>query len=196
MPLIVQDGKLITKNGHLAGNLGCCCLPSLDCCYPNQPIRPPPEISVSFTWSNLGISNFFFTPLAECLLNTIIGTYVLKPVNYPNSATVVVYEVTAPTGLRIIYRWACSGFFRLTTEWKYTGCPSPFPFCFNYSLNNIPGQALRHEGLCSASLHGFSTTYTITETYSEKLFFTENCVAIQPGQVQMVFDAVWSMSPL
>lgn len=195
MTLIVQNGTLITKNGRIATDLGCCCSPSFDCCSPDGPVSPPLEISVSFAWSNLSLSFGAVTPQAECFLNNLVGTYVLQAVNYNQVSYRVTYQGTGSNGLAIAYVWACAAFYSISTTYKSNQCGYFFQ-CFNTQLYNLVGQAPRHEGLCAAKEEGFSTAYTLTNRQGMPLIHTDKCVPIQPGQIQMDFDVVWTMTPL
>jgi hypothetical protein len=158
-------------------------------------VRPPLEISVSFAWSNLSMSNFLLTPQAECFLNNLVGTYVLQAVNYDQFRYQVTYQGTGSNGLAITYVWSCTGFVQLITGYKSNQCQY-FYQCFNTLLTNLVGQAPRHQGLCAAKENGFSTAYTLTERYGMAMLYTDNCVQIQSGQISISFDVVWTMTPL
>lgn len=172
MPLIVQDGKLITKNGHLATDLGCCCPPpSPDCNCPNGPVEFPSSITIVFSLGSFFSVGFFDGVCThDDAVNLIVGTYVLSPTVIETDF--VIYTLTTENGATITFKWLCTEGVGTTAEFSYLFCDSSaqcfarvncFKFISSYELL----------GLCEYPQNNTDTTTLNYDSDTEFVFLEQ-----------------------
>jgi hypothetical protein len=106
MPLYVQNGNLLNKNGTLGTSVGCCCDEKNKVCdcsdpYGYAPLTVTAEVTLGALLS--GSTGSCVTADAEAQVN---GTYVLPYIG-PNGFGSIIYRLTLDNGMNVEYRIPC-----------------------------------------------------------------------------------------